>query len=54
MTPKKRDSIWLIVFIFAATVLFMGFHNDLGFKIAGGLGVAVSFVAYFKGYSSGA
>jgi uncharacterized membrane protein len=46
---NKRDVAWLAFIMFAVGVFFMGFHNDIAFRIAGGLGIGAGFFAfYFK------
>ena len=43
---NKRDVVWLVFIMFAVGVLFMGFHNDLAFKIAGGIGIVAGAVFF--------
>jgi len=43
---KKRDAAWLAFLMFAVGVLFMGFHNDLAFWIAGSLGIVAGALAF--------
>jgi hypothetical protein len=45
---NKRDAAWLAFIMFAVGVFFMGFHSDLGFRIAGGVGIGAGFLAFFK------
>ncbi len=44
---NKRDAAWLAFIMFAVGVFFMGFHSDLAFWIAGGLGIVAGFLAYY-------
>lgn len=44
---KSERAIWLAALMFSASVLFQGFDSDLGFYIAGGVGIVVSFLGYF-------
>ena len=43
---NKRDAVWLAFIMFAVGVFFMGFHSDLGFWIAGGIGIVVGILAF--------
>ena len=47
--PVKQGerAIWLATFLFATSVLFMGFHKDWAFWAAGGFGIIVSLLGYF-------
>lgn len=43
----KRDAAWLAFIMFAVGVFFMGFHNDIAFWAAGGVGIIVGYLAWW-------
>ena len=45
---NKRDPTWLFFTMFATGVFLMGFHSDLAFWIAGGLGIVAGLILYFS------
>jgi len=53
LSSKENKLEWLAFFMFAAGILFQGFHNDMAFWVAGGLGLLGGSFGFISGYSFG-
>jgi hypothetical protein len=51
LSSKENKLEWLAFLMFAAGLFFQGFHNDMGFWIAGGIGLIVGFIGFISGYN---
>ena len=53
LSHNENKLEWLAFTMFAVGLFFQGFHNDIGFWIAGGLGLLMGLFGFISGYSFG-
>jgi hypothetical protein len=51
LSRRENEGMWLGLLMFAAGVLFQGYHEDVAFWIAGGVGVLWGGFCFFTGRS---
>lgn len=49
LSSRENRLVWLAFLMFAAGLFFQGFHCDVGFWIAGGLGLLVGSLGFISG-----